>query len=83
MNEALVNGVMDALDKYEAKIKAEGRQALARDIIDNGLYEAAVALMDDEIREDLNREIAPCTEEDFLVAYMDKHYRRYGSAFVI
>jgi hypothetical protein len=83
MNEALVNGVMDALDKYEAKIEAEGRQDLARDIIDNGLYEAAVALMDDEIREDLNREMAPCTEEAFLVAYMGKHYKKYGFEFFV
>jgi hypothetical protein len=58
-------------------------EVTARNIINSGLYEAAEALMDDDIREDLNREIAPCAEEDFLVAYMDRHYRRYGAAFVI
>lgn len=83
MNEALVSGVMDALDKYEAKIEAEGRQDLARDIIDSGLYEAAVVLMDDEIREDLNREMAPCTKEVFLAAYMSKHYEKYGTEFIV
>lgn len=67
----------------EEALAEELRQELARDIIDNGLYEAAEALMDDEIRENLNREMAPCTEEAFLVAYMGKHYRKYGASFVI
>jgi hypothetical protein len=35
-------------------------EVTARNIINSGLYEAAEALMDDDIREDLNREIAPC-----------------------
>lgn len=68
----------DVMD--EAKMNWE---VAARYIVGSGLYDAAEALMDDEIREDLNREIAPCTEEDFLAAYMDKHYRKYGAAFVI
>lgn len=59
------------------------RQDQARAIIDSGLYEAAEALMDDEIREDLNREMAPCTEEAFLAAYMDRHYEKYGIEFIV
>lgn len=58
-------------------------EVTARSIIEDGLYQAAEALMDDEIREDLAREMAPCTEEDFLAEYMDRHYRKYGTAFVI
>lgn len=67
----------------EEVLAPELRQDTARDIIANGLYEAAVALMDDEIREDLNREMAPCTEEAFLVAYMGKHYQKYGFEFFV
>lgn len=58
-------------------------EVTARNIIEDGLYQAAEMLMDDEIREDLAREMSPCTEEDFLVEYMDRHYRKYGTAFVI
>jgi hypothetical protein len=67
----------------EEALAEELRQDLARDIIANGLYEAAEALMDDEIREDLNREMAACTEEEFLVAYMGKHYQKYGFEFFV
>lgn len=32
-------------------------------------FEAAVSLMDDELREELNRELAPCTEQEFFEAF--------------
>lgn len=41
-------------------------------------YEAAVELMDDEIREELNSEIAPCTEQEFFTAYEKAHAEKYG-----
>ena len=41
-------------------------------------YEAAVELMDDEIREELNLELAPCTEQDFFTAYEKAHAEKYG-----
>ena len=31
-------------------------------------YEAAVALMDDEIREQLHNELAPCEDQEFFSA---------------
>jgi hypothetical protein len=34
-------------------------------------FDAAVGLMDDEIREDLHSRIAPCTEVEFLKAYLE------------
>lgn len=55
----------------------------AREIIENGLYNAAVNLMDDEIREELHRELAPCTDEEFLTAYMEAHEEKYGEEFQI
>ena len=41
-------------------------------------YEAAVELMDDEIRESLHFEIAPCTEQEFFTAYEKAHAEKYG-----
>ena len=38
----------------------------AKEIISGNLFDAAVMLMDDEIREAIHAEIAPCTEEEFL-----------------
>ena len=41
-------------------------------------YESAVELMDDEICESLNFEIAPCTEQQFFTAYEKEHAEKYG-----
>ena len=41
-------------------------------------YEAAVELMDDEIRESLHFELAPCTEQEFFTAYEKAHAEKYG-----
>ena len=41
-------------------------------------YDAAVELMDDEICESLNFEIAPCTEQEFFTAYEKAHIEKYG-----
>lgn len=54
-----------------------------KEIINNGLFDAAVALMDDEIREDLHNKLAHCTEEEFLEAYIEAHYKKYGEKFTI
>ncbi len=41
-------------------------------------FAAAVALMDDEIREEIHRDIAPCTEQEFFDAYAAAHEDRFG-----
>ena len=41
-------------------------------------YDAAVELMDDEIREDLADKLAPCTEQEFFTAYEAAHEAKYG-----
>lgn len=46
-------------------------------------FEAAVSLMDDEIREALNRELAPCSEQEFFSAYEKAHAEKYGEEFQI
>ena len=53
------------------------------EIISNNLYYAAVELMDDEIREELHAELAPCTDLEFLEAYMKRHEEKYGVPFVV
>ena len=58
-------------------------EAAARQIIDSGNYVAAVNLMDDGIREQLHADLAPCSDLEFLTAYMEMHYNQYGEAFTI
>ena len=41
-------------------------------------YDAAVALMDDELCEELNGELAPCTEQQFFSAYEAAHAAKFG-----
>lgn len=41
-------------------------------------FDAAVPMMDDDIREDLHMELAPCTEQEFFTAYEKAHEERFG-----
>lgn len=41
-------------------------------------FDSAVAMMDDEIREEIARELAPCTEQEFFDAYSKAHEDKYG-----
>lgn len=41
-------------------------------------YDAAVALMDDELCEELNGELSPCTEQEFFSAYEAAHAAKFG-----
>ena len=59
------------------------RKWLAEELVEKGLYDAAVELMDNDIRERLHSELSPCSEADFLAAYMKAHYDVYGSEFVV
>ena len=55
----------------------------ALEIINNRLYDAAVALMDDEIREEVHADLAPCTDLEFLEEYMKRHKAKYGIDFIV
>lgn len=46
-------------------------------------YEAAVVFMDYDIREELHRELAPCTEQEFFDAYCKAHLERFGEDFFL
>ncbi len=41
-------------------------------------YDAAVNLMDDEIREELHSKFAPCAEQKFFNEYCKAHAEKYG-----
>lgn len=41
-------------------------------------FDAAVNLMDDDIRETIHNELAPCTEQEFFTAYEKAHAAKYG-----
>ena len=55
----------------------------AKEIVDGGYFDAAVGLMDEGIREKIHRDLAPCTDEEFLTAYMYEHEEKYGEEFTI
>lgn len=46
-------------------------------------FDTCVNLMDDDIREDLHNNMAPCTEQEFLDAYCKAHVEKYGAEFTI
>lgn len=87
--------IMDAYEQFKGETdltleqtmadfdECDGYEESALQIIKDGLYQAAVDLMDDDIREDLHYELAPCTDEKFLITYMERHYEKYGIDFVI
>lgn len=73
-------------NRYRAGAVITGRKdkkMTAKEIIDTGLFETAVNMMDDEIREELHRELAPCSEVEFLEAYMERHEQKYNEEFEI
>lgn len=45
-------------------------------------FKACVGYMDDEIRERLHFDIAPCTDQEFLDAYERAHFDKYLTEFL-
>ena len=46
------------------------KKDIVKEIIEHGDYDIAVQLMDDELREDIHIDLAPCTKEEFLREYI-------------
>lgn len=46
-------------------------------------YEVSVTMMDDEVRENLHNEIAPCTEQEFFDAYAAAHKEQFGEYWIL
>ena len=45
--------------------------------------EAAVNLMDDDLREQLNTELAPCSDQEFVDAYAEAHEEKFNEVFTV
>ena len=41
-------------------------------------FEVAVMYMDDEIREEIHNELAPCTDQEFFDEYAKRHEEKFG-----
>lgn len=46
-------------------------------------FDVCVNLMDDEIRESIHTEMAPCEDQKFLDEYAARHFAKYGEEFKI
>lgn len=46
-------------------------------------FDACVAMMDDDLREEIHNEIAPCTDQEFLDEYVKRHETKFGEPFQI
>lgn len=46
-------------------------------------FNACVALMDDDIREEIHIDLAPCTEQEFINEYCKRHFAKYKIEFTI
>ena len=46
-------------------------------------FEAAAQLMDDEVREKVHSDLAPCSEQEFADAYCREHAQKFGEPFQV
>jgi hypothetical protein len=46
-------------------------------------FDCAVSGMDDEIREAVHGDLAPCTDQEFIDEYCKRHEAKYGELFVV
>lgn len=44
-------------------------------------FDVAVNCMDDDLREELHFELAPCTEQEFFEAYARAHQEKFGEVW--
>ena len=46
-------------------------------------FEAAVNLMDDDLREQIHNDMAPCSNQEFFDAYVNAHAKKFGEDWVL
>ena len=46
-------------------------------------FEACVIQMDDDLREEIHEDMAPCGEQEFLDEYVRRHVEKFGEEFAI
>lgn len=54
-----------------------------KELIENFDWDAIVNLMDDELREQVHAELAPCSNEEFLTRYLELHEQKFGEEFTV
>lgn len=52
-------------------------------MVDVRYFKQAVILMDDDLREEIHADMAPCNDEDFLREYEKRHFEKFGKEFEI
>lgn len=73
----------DVFDLNEIlRVEYDGMVSPIIEITEAG-YEAFVNAMDDDLREELHAELAPCSNEEFLERYKEEHEKRFGEEFQI
>ena len=58
----------------------ETKVLLNNELVD---FEACVMLMDDDLREEIHEDMAPCGEQEFLDEYVRRHSEKFGEEFTI
>ena len=69
--------------EWGVSIESLMEQVEEADDADTINYDAAVELMDDELREQVHADLAPCTDEEFLREYERRHLAKFGEEFKI
>lgn len=77
-----------SFEQKASEIRANRHRYIKYDVVElNGReyhWGVALNLMDDEIREQLYDELAPCcTNEEFFETYLIRHFEKYGKEFII
>lgn len=78
LTEDEVNAIFE---DFYAEVAEDVAEEAAATIIEDGNFDAAVELMDDEIREAVHADLAPCSDVDFLKEYARRHFLKYGKRF--
>ena len=72
------------ITEEEVKMFSEEWETPVEDLLkqlDIANLESIAALMDNDIREAVHRDIAPCPDQDFLGEYQKRHLEKYGEEF--
>ena len=46
-------------------------------------FDVVVNMMDDDLREELHNKLAPCTDQEFMDAYIEAHEAKFNERFEI
>ena len=81
---------LEGVDNVQGYIKRLIREDMEAEVIDQvdeimdkGLYDAAVNLMDDDLRKDIHAILSPCSDREFLTMYLIRHKQVFGDDFCL